>query len=176
MWRVTEPSRCSGNSNPLLSDSSSLPAHTGLLQDFGSQRCWNHYPVLVQNKSLCFGQVMSGSVECRGRQKPGHSMWPAISYAGGDCLEVCVILCSFSYLSGEIGLLVTTASMYALTRWSVSDSVLRLKGLLDRVSATINRFPGTCTAVTLNLMRRIKSIRTGVLSRSHALISGTSGL
>lgn len=80
--------------------------------------------------------------------------------------------------SVEISLSVTTTSVYTLMCWSFSDFVRWLKEVLDKVSATSNCLPGASTAITLNLTRHIGGLWrcTGTLSRSHAFISGTSGL
>ncbi len=72
-------------------------------------------------------------------------------------------------LAGVMNLFVITASMYALTSWSLAALASWLKGLLDRVAAIISCFPGTCTAFMLNRIRCIKSLWhcTGALSKLH---------
>ena len=47
-------------------------------------------------------------------------------------------------------------STYACTSWSVCSSPPSVSGLLERASAMTRCFPGTCSATTLNLSRRIR--------------------
>lgn len=81
-------------------------------------------------------------------------------------------------LSPLTDLVDSTACTNTVLSHSVSDSPRRVSRFLERASATTSCLPGTCTALTLNLIKRIRCYwhLKGALSTSYVFIKGTSGL
>ena len=77
-----------------------------------------------------------------------------------------------------MGKLLACMKAFASSVSPISDSLGILTGALDKVSAIISCFPGTCEVVKLKRIIRSLNLCTlsGRLSRFFELKSGTSGL